>query len=167
MQNFYLNKNQIRENTDFWVQNSSDDWSRCIRDLITSRPFGDRKFYIFTIVKRVDDAAGIKKMIHQPRLTRPEPLHGTTLLKVDPDNPDEVLVVWTLPDEENISLYKFGKLFADEFVHSCIEKYLKRPKELMEPDPEDPNEEQMRQIYKEKLQDLRWSKKKAELWHPV
>lgn len=150
MSNFYLSENQIRANTDFWKEQTEIGYVKCIQDLILSKPFGDRKFYIFSFVKRVHDSSGVKKMYHQPRLTRPEPIAGTTLMKVDPKCPDTAKIIWTLPNQENFGLYKYNKVFADPFVHECIDKFTKNPKQLMQPDPDDLTDDQIREIYKEK-----------------
>jgi hypothetical protein len=161
MQNFYLSKNNIIENTDYWKENTERDYVNCVQSLISSKPFGDHKFYIFSIVKRVCDTSGIKKMYHQPRLTRPEPLPGTTLIKVNPKYPEEAILIWTLPNQENFGLYQHGKMFADPFVHECIEKFLKNPKDLMRPDPEDLSDEKMRELYKDiKLKALQKKRRK-------
>lgn len=155
MQNFYLTKGQIYENTDFWKKNTETDYVRCIQDLIASKPFGNRKFYIFSFVKRVDDSSGVKKMYHQPRLTRPEPLPGTTLMKVDPNDPETAMIIWTLPNEENFGMYKQGKMFADPFVFECIEKFKRNPKEFMQRDPDDLSDKEIKEIYREMKQNLR------------
>lgn len=147
MSNFCLKSNQIWENTEFWKQNSEEEYVRCIQNLIASKPFGDHKFYIFSFVKRVDDVSGVKKMYHQPRLTRPDPMPGTTLMKVDPRDPSTATIIWTLPNENNFGLYQSGKMFADPFVHECVQKFLKNPKEMIKPDPDDLTEDQIREIY--------------------
>lgn len=148
MSNFYLKKDQVFENTDFWKQNSEADYVKCIQDLIRKKPFGDHKFYIFSFIKRICDVTGQKKMYHQPRLTRPDPLPGTTLIKVDPKVPESAIIVWTLPNQENFGLYKEGKMFADEFVYECIDRFLKNPNSMIKPDPEDLSDNQIREIYK-------------------
>ena len=101
-------------------------------------------------VKRVDDLSGIKKMYMQPRLTKPEPLPGTTLMHVDPKNPTYAKIIWTLPNENTFGLYKYGKMFSDPFVHECIEKYLTNPNLLMQKEDGDLPEETIREIYKSK-----------------
>jgi hypothetical protein len=149
MSNFYLDIANIWDNTLFWKENSEADYVRCIQDLITSQPFGNRKFYIFSFVKRLDDMHGYKKMYHQPRLTRPEPVPGTTLLKVDPRSPETATIIWTLPNQENFGLYSQGKAFGDPFVHECIEKYRKDPSQFMRKDPDDLSDNEIREIYRE------------------
>ncbi len=160
MSNFYLSQDQVMENTEFWKQNSEADYVKCIQNLIESKPFGNRRFYIFSFVKRMEDMSGVKKMYHQPRLTRPEPLPGTTLIKVDPRDPGECTIVWTLPNRENFGLYKVGKMFSDPFVSECIDKFLNNPRELLYPDSDDLNDDQIREAYKEIKQNAKRRKGK-------
>ena len=137
------------DNTEFWKTNSESSYVQCIQELIQSKPFGDRKFYIYSFVKRVDDLSGVKKMYHQPRLTRPEPLPGTTLKKVNPKYPEEATIIWTLPNEENFLLYSTGKMFADPFVYECIQNYINDRKSMIRPDPDDLADNEIRLVYKE------------------
>lgn len=150
MQNFYLSKNDAQDSTVHWKENSEADWVATLQDLIAQKPFGEHKFYVFMFVKRMDDLSGIKKMYLQPRLTKPEPLPGTTLMQVDPRNPGDALLIWTLPNENSFGLYQEGKMFEDEFVYNCVQKYLKNPRELMKKEEGELSEEQIREIYKAK-----------------
>lgn len=164
---FLVSKGQILDNVEFMKQNSEEDYVNCIQSLIASKPFGDLKFYIFSFVKRVDDVSGIKKMYHQPRLTRPDPLPGTTLMKVDPKNPLEAKIIWTLPNQENFGLYNYGKMFSDPFVYECVQKYKNNPKDLIEKDPDDLSDEQIREIYNQLAKKAkRNARKKAEKTQP-
>lgn len=149
MQNLILTKSHIHDNVQFFKQNSEKGYCDMIQKIISSKPFGKHKFYIFQFVKRVDDATGVKVMHHQPRLTKPEPLPGTTLLRCNPEDPDNVTIVWTLPNQENFGLYKQGKMFSDPFVHECVKKFLENPKELMKREEGDLDDEQIREIYRE------------------
>ncbi len=150
MTSIYLKNSDIFDSIQNFKENSETDWTRCVQELIRSKPFGDNKFYIFMFVKRVDDTSGIKKMFHQPRLTKPEPIPGTTLLRVDPRNPTDATIIWTLPNQENFALYKHGKMFADEFVNECVEKFLNNPKDLMKREEGDLSENEIREFYKAK-----------------
>ena len=149
MQNFILSKNQVMDNVQFFKQNSEKGYSEMVQKIIESKPFGNHKFYIFQFVKRVDDNMGIKVMHHQPRLTKPEPLPGTSLLRCDPNDPGQVTIIWTLPNQENFGMYKHGKMFSDPFVHECVKKYLENPKELMKTEEGDLSDEKIREIYRE------------------
>ena len=148
MQEFFLTKSKVLDNTQFWKENSEADYCKTIQQIIKSDPFEGHKFYIFQFVKRVDDISGVKKWYHQPRLTKPDPLPGTTLLRVDPKDPDTVTIIWTLPNEENFGLYGTGKIFGDSFVYECIQKFLHNPRALMQPEEGDVPETKMRELYK-------------------
>lgn len=150
MQNFYLTKGEALDSTVHWKENSEADWVNNLQDLIGKKPFGDHKFYVFMFVKRVDDFSGVKKMYMQPRLTKPEPVPGTTLLQVDPRNPGECKMIWTLPNENSFNLYAQGKMFSDQFVHECIDKFLNNPRELMKKEEGELSENEIREIYKAK-----------------
>lgn len=150
MTSIYLKKSDVFDSIQNFKENSEKDWTKCVQDLIASKPFGDNKFYIFMFVKRVDDVSGIKKMFHQPRLTKPEPVPGTTLLHVDPKKPGDATIIWTLPNQENFTLYKHGKMFADPFVNECVEKFLNNPQDLMKREDGDLSENEIREIYKAK-----------------
>lgn len=160
MQNYSLTKTDAFDSITNFKENSESDWVACVQDLIAKRPFGDRKFYIFMFVKRVDDVSGIKKMYHQPRITKPEPQPGTTLLRVDPNNPSDATIIWTLPNQENFSLYQEGKMFADPFVYECIQKYLHHRKEMMQPEPGDPNNDEARHLVLGFLKNLKQETRK-------
>jgi len=132
-----------------WIrENSEEDYCRCIQNLIARAPFGKRKFYIFTVIKRVDDVSGVKKMYHQARLTKPEPLPGTTLMRVDPDDPGSCTILWTLPQIESMGLYKEGKLFGNQFVYDCVQQFLHDRESMMRKEHDDPSEDEIRDIYR-------------------
>jgi len=149
MQNVTFTVNKIFENVRFFKENSEHGYVEMIQKIILSDPFFGNKFYIHSFVKRVNDDTGIKKMYHHPRLTKPEPTPGATLLRVDPKNPSEMRILWTLPNQESFGLYKKGKAFADEFVFECVNTYLKNPKQLMQKEIDDLSEEQIKEIYQD------------------
>lgn len=150
MSNFYLSKNEALDSTQHWKENSEKSWVDCLQDLIKKRPFGDHKFYVFMFVKHVDDKKGVKKMFMYPRLTKPEPLPGTTIMQVDPNNPSEALIIWTLPSEISEEAFKKGKHFSDPFVHECVRDYIYNPRKLMKKEEGELSEEKMREIYRAK-----------------
>jgi hypothetical protein len=158
MQNFTLSRDDIFQNIEFFKQNSEQDYCKTIRNIISSAPFGKRKFYIHSFVKRVDDTSGVKKMYHHPRLTKPEPLPGGTLMRVDPDDIDKVTILWTLPNHENFGLYKEGKMFSEPFVSECVKKFLENPNILMQKEEGDPSDHEIRNIYREIKEKLKRKK---------
>lgn len=150
MQNFKLTGHDIAANTEFWKHNSEKDWVKCVQQTTDwgIKNFGGRPFYIFSFVKRIDDAAGVKKMYHQARLTKPDPVPGSTLLRIHPDAPGDAHIMWTLPNEENFGLYKAGKLFGDPVVHDSVTRFMRNKTDMTRPEPGDVSENEARELYK-------------------
>ena len=148
MQNFSLSRNQVLDNVLFFKRDFEKGYCEMIQKIINSKPFGNHKFYIFQFVKRVDDSSGVKSMKHQARLTKPEPVPGSTLLRCDPNKNDQVDIIWTLPNQENFGLYRYGKAFSDQFVHECVKKFMENPRELMKREEGDLSDEEIREVYK-------------------
>jgi len=71
-------------------------------------------------------------------------------MQVDPNEPEEALIIWTLPNEQTCGLYQKGKMFEDPFVHDCIEKYMTNPRALMKKEEGELSEEKIREIYASK-----------------
>ena len=148
MQNILVPMTDVKDSIENCTYNSKNDYANCIQSIIKSKPFGDVKFYIYSFLKSTE-IPGVKKMYHQPRLTRPEPIHGTTLQRVDPSNPEEAIIIWTLPDKEDFEKFKEGKVFANDYIWECIQKYKYRRHEFLETDEDDLHEEDIRAIYQD------------------
>jgi len=143
MQNFNMSVSKVNEFSEYLNETSGSAYMRVVRDLIRFDPFEGNKFYIFSFMKLKD-----RERFHQPRLTRPDPIPGGTLIKVDPRNPDKMTLCWTLPPEESFGLYKYKKAFADQFVFECINTYKKNPGQLSKPDADDLSDDACRELYK-------------------
>lgn len=150
MQNYSMNITDAIESMHQWKDNSEKDWVDNLQDLINKKPFGNHKFYVFMFLKNVEGVLDVKKLYMQPRLTKPEPQPGTSLMKVNPLISDTAIMCWTLPHQESFGLYGKGKVFGDPFVKQCIDDYLKNPKAMMRPDPDDLSERDILEIYKAK-----------------
>jgi hypothetical protein len=142
MQNFKLTTSKVNDFKNDLMKYNGSDYMELVRDLIKSDPFEGNKFYIFSIIKLKD-----RSRFHQPRLTKPEPVPGGTLLHVDPKDPDYMKICWTLPSQESFELYRYGKVFGDQFVWECIQTYKKNPKQLMCSESGDVSEEKARDLY--------------------
>ena len=151
MQVFSANTDRI-ENTISLVNNKIEtDYLDMIKKMIEEKPFGKHPFYIFTFPKRTDDLIGVKTIYHQPRLTKPDPMPGTTLIKVNPNREDEIRIIWILPGKESFNMYKKGKRFSDPIVYDSIQAYLKNPDLLTKPEPDDLTEDEIKDAYREKV----------------
>lgn len=140
---------KVKEFTEYLGETNGESFMKVVRELIKLDPFFGHKFYIFSFIKLKD-----RQRYHQPRLTKPEPIPGATLLRVDPKNPDEMQLMWTLPSQEYFGLYKESKVLSDQFVFECIQTFLKYPKKLMRAEKDDVTDEEARKLYsafKEKI----------------
>ena len=127
MQNFKLSISKVNDFKQDVLEHAGESYMQIVRDLITLRPFEDHGFYIFSIIKKENN-----ERFHHPRLTKPEPVPGGTLIWVDPKKPEEMEICWTLPPLENFPTASKGKAFGDQFVWECVQTYLKNPRKLME-----------------------------------
>lgn len=142
-----------------------DGYVEKIQDIIRSKPFGEGKFYIYSFLKNVPrdeiENFGVSQMdlplemdlkilYHQPRMTKPVPTPGTTLISVDTREPDVSTIHWTLPHQEAINKYQEGALYENEFVQECIEKFLNSPNDFLQKESWDKSEDEMKEIYEAK-----------------
>jgi hypothetical protein len=119
----------------------------CCQDLINKRPFGDHAFYIFAHT-RTDDDGVTKRLIWQPRLTKPLAQTNSMLFKAYPGT-DLIKVLWMIPAPEMWSQYKRGLLTENKTVCDSIEDFQKNRAKLEAPEDDDLSEEQIDAIYKE------------------
>jgi hypothetical protein len=144
MQNADWTVRKIKEFTEYLGESNGQKFMEVVRDLIRLDPFDGHKFYIFSFIKLRD-----RQRFHQPRLTKPDPVPGSTLLRVDPKRPEDMTMMWTLPGQEAFNLYKDKKLFADQFVYECIQTYLNNPRKLQKKEPDDLSDEDAARLYGE------------------
>lgn len=123
------------------------DIGECCQDLINQRPFGDHAFYIFAHARTEDDGV-TKRLIWQPRLTRPLAQTNSMLFKAFPGT-DIVHVIWIIPPREMWEQYQKGKLTENEAVYQSIYDFQFNRGKLEERDPEDLSDSQIAAIYEE------------------
>lgn len=100
----------------------------CVQDLIDKQPFGPYPFYIFAHA-RTDDDGVTKRMIWQPRLTKPKSQTNSMLFKVTPGS-DEVRVIWIIPDRVLWNQFTKGKLLENQTVIESIHAFQFKREEL-------------------------------------
>lgn len=93
--------------------------AECCQDLINKRPFGDYAFYIFAHA-RTDDDGITKRLIWQPRLTKPRAQTNSMLFKASPAT-DLIKVLWIIPARELWGQFEKGKMTENETV--CLSIY--------------------------------------------
>lgn len=101
--------------------------------------------YIFAHPRTAEDGF-TKRMIWQPRLTKPKAQTNSYLFKAM-SNSDIMEICWLLPPRETWKQYKEGNVTHHETVMWSIDQFLNHRKQLESPDKEDLSDEAVRQIY--------------------
>lgn len=123
------------------------DIAECCQDLINKRPFGDNPFYIFAHT-RTDDDGVTKRLIWQPRLTKPRPETNSMLFKAYPGT-DLIKVIWMIPATELWGQYGEGKMTENSLVSESIYNYKNNLEKLGAAEPDDLSDERIRALYRE------------------
>jgi hypothetical protein len=121
--------------------------SDCCQNLIDQRPFGTHPFYIFAHA-RTDDDGYTKRLIWQPRLTKPKAQSNSMLFKAYPGT-DNLKVIWMIPAEELWGQYNRGLMLENRTVFESIEDFKFNREKLEKKEPDDLNDEAIDAIYKE------------------
>lgn len=133
----------------------------CVQDLINQRPFGSHPFYIFGH-PRTDDDGVTKRLIWQPRLTKPTPQTNSMLFKVYPGT-DIVKILWMIPDRAMWSQYKRGNVTENKLVVDSIREFQHNREQMAQPEADDLPDDKIDAIYKELAAEARAKKAKAGL----
>ena len=121
--------------------------SECCQDLINQKPFGDHPFYIFAHSRTEEDGA-TKRLIWQPRLTKPKAQTNSMLFKAYPGT-DQIKVIWMIPSEELWEQFQNGKMTHNETVLQSIFSYLGQRQRLEAPEDDDLTDDQIDAIYRQ------------------
>jgi len=138
--------------------------SECCQDLINQKPFGNHPFYIFAHA-RTDENINIKRLIWQPRLSRPKPQTNSMLFKGYPGT-DIIKIMWIIPQRELWEQYEKGKVTDNEMIRESIRKFEYDRKSLEVPEDDDLSDAQMDGIYKELSMEAKRKKLMAKLYIP-
>lgn len=125
----------------------SFDIAECCQDLINKRPFGEHPFYIFAHT-RTDEDGSTKRLIWQPRLTKPKAQTNSMLFKAYPGT-DMIKVLWMIPAREMWDQYTKGKLTQNKTVCESINDFENNRAKLEQKEEDDLSDEKINQIYKE------------------
>lgn len=101
--------------------------------------------YLFAHPRTADDGV-TKRMIWQPRLTKPFAQTNSYLFRAM-SHTDIIEICWLLPPEETWSQYIAGNVTEHEFVIWSIDQYCKNKEKLDAPHPDDFPDEKVRKIY--------------------
>ncbi len=120
--------------------------SECCQNLIDQRPFGDHPFYIFAHA-RTDDDGVTKRLIWQPRLTRPKSQTNSMLFKAYPGS-DNIKIIWMIPDRHIWKQYQYGFMTENKTITESIHLFQNDRNKLDQPDPDDLSDVQIDAIYR-------------------
>lgn len=123
------------------------DIGECCQDLIDKKPFGERAFYIYAHT-RTDDDGTTKRMIWQPRLTKPKAEPNSMLFKAYPGQ-DTVKIIWILPARELWEQFTKGQMMHNKTILDSIWAYIHKRRQLEEREEDDLNDEQIDAIYRQ------------------
>jgi len=121
--------------------------SECCQDLINQRPFGDHPFYIFAHT-RTDDDGVTKRLIWQPRLTKPKAQTNSMLFKGYPGT-DIIKIIWMIPVREMWSQFNKGLLLENRLIHDSIHDFQFNRSKLESREEDDLSDEAIDLIYQE------------------
>jgi hypothetical protein len=137
----------------------SDDISECVKNLVEKKPFGEHNFYIFAHV-RTDDDGHTKRLIWQPRLTKPKAQTNSMLFKAYLGT-DTVKTVWMIPPREMWSQYSKGMMTESKTVYDFIHDFEYNREILEQNDEDDLSDAQIHAIYLSISQQARKAKQES------
>jgi len=118
----------------------------CCQDLINQKPFGNHAFYIFAHT-RTDDDGVTKRLIWQPRLTKPKAQSNSMLFKAYP-NTDNVKVIWMIPAKELWGQYQKGLMLENQTVTESIYDFQNHRERLEAKEDDDLSDIEIDAIYR-------------------
>lgn len=101
--------------------------------------------YLFAHPRTADDGF-TKRMLWQPRLTKPKAQTNSYLFRAQ-SNTDNVEICWLLPPKETWGQYLKGNITESEIVLFSISQFTNNRSLLEAPEEDDLTDEQARQIY--------------------
>jgi len=119
--------------------------AECCQDLINKKPFGDHSFYIFAHARTEDDGIN-KRLIWQPRLTKPKAQTNSMLFKAYPGT-DILKVIWMIPSRELWDQFGAGLMLENKTVSESIRDFQYNRKKLEAKESDDLSDEQIDLIY--------------------
>ncbi len=141
-----LNRLETHDRLQFFTKQSFDI-GECCQDLIKKKPFGDHPFYIFAHSRTEEDGV-TKRLIWQPRLTKPKAQTNSMLFKAYPGT-DLIKVIWMIPDRILWAQYTKGKVTENKTVCDSIDMFTHKREELEAKEEDDLNDEAIDAIYRQ------------------
>lgn len=138
------------------LKKQSDGVGEYCQRIINQRPFGMHPFYIFAHARTADDGAN-KRLVWQPRLTKPKAQTNSMLFRAYPGS-DQVKVLWMIPAEELWGQQKKDNLTESKIVSDSIEAYRNNRHLLEMKESDDLDDATILAIYTQLSSDARMKK---------
>jgi hypothetical protein len=151
----------------------------CVQDIVNQKPFGNHPFYIYAHTRTLDlreryelfqtgkyktfEHVPSKRLIHQPRLTKPKAQTNSMLFKAYPGT-DKIRIIWIIPAREMWKQYKKGNVTQSETIAWSIQQFQHNRNELEQKEPDDLTDEQIDAIYQSLGQQARYDKRMAKIY---
>jgi hypothetical protein len=170
-----INRLDAHDRLQHYSKQSGDISYQC-KSIIDSRPFGDHPFYIFAHTRTIelDEKIGIfnddiqrslldlshkrqyksladipsKRLIWQPRLTKPKAQTNSMLFKGYPGS-DNIKVIWIIPARELWDQYKKGNITESSTILESINAFENNRRSLEAMEEDDLSDEKINAIYKD------------------
>jgi len=121
--------------------------AECCQNLINQMPFGNVPFYIFAHT-RTDEDGVTKRLIWQPRLTKPIAETNSMLFKAYPGT-DVIKIIWMIPAREMWKQYELGNVTENKTVLDSIDMFENHRKRLEMKEDDDLSDDKINQIYRD------------------
>ncbi len=138
--------------------------SECCQDLINQKPFGNYPFYIFAHA-RTDENVSIKRLIWQPRLSRPKPQTNSMLFKAYPGT-DIIKIIWMIPERELWDSFKKDQITANPDILESINAFEYNRESLEKPEDDDLTDQEIASIYTDLSLEAKRKKRMDSIWIP-
>jgi hypothetical protein len=126
-----------------YVQKGADE---CLKKNSLSLAYQAKSSYIYIFGHaRTHDDGFTKRLIWQPRLSKPTPEPNSYLFRAE-SNTDVMEVCWVLPPSEFWGQFKEGNVVDSDIVEWSIHMYKTRREDLAKPFPEDLSDPRAKEI---------------------
>ena len=140
----------------------SFDIGECCEDLVKKRPFGSHPFYIFAHARTDEDGVS-KRLIWQPRLTKPKAQTNSMLFKAYPGS-DMIKIIWMIPERAMWDQYKKGQMMENETVCISIDNFQNNREKLEAKEEDDLSDDEIDKIYTNICVEA--GRPKLKIWEP-
>lgn len=143
------------------IQQGAED---CLKKNKLSLALQERSPYVYLFAHpRTADDGVTKRMLWQPRLTKPDPQTNSYLFRAQ-SKTDLLEICWMLPPQEMWKQYTKGQICENEYVTWSIDQFIHNRSHMGKPEPDDLSEETINDIYRRIKIDFNEEKRIKELY---